>query len=96
MREYAGNNRITSAAMQRTVNTIEEEVFSILFAYIHCGATDIFSMGPTRDYVKWYRTERGRIPPPVSLPVVGGNRKGSLESETVKYSRESHGTRIQD
>jgi hypothetical protein len=29
----------------------------------------------------------------VALRVVGGNKKGSLESETVKYGRESHGTR---
>jgi hypothetical protein len=27
------------------------------------------------------------------LLIVGGDKKGSLESETVKYGRESHGTR---
>jgi hypothetical protein len=32
----------------------------------------------------------------VALRVVGGNEKGSLESETVKYVRESHGTRTRD
>jgi hypothetical protein len=38
--------------MQRAVNTaIEENVFSVWFAYIHCWATDVFSMGPPRDYV---------------------------------------------
>jgi hypothetical protein len=29
----------------------------------------------------------------VTLRVVGGDEKGSLESETVKYGRQSHGTR---
>jgi hypothetical protein len=32
----------------------------------------------------------------VALRVVGGDEKGSLECETVKYGRESHGTRIRD
>jgi hypothetical protein len=40
-----GNNLITSIAMQRAVNTIEEEVFSVWFANIHCWATDMFPMG---------------------------------------------------
>jgi hypothetical protein len=31
-----------------------------------------------------------------TLRVVGGDEKGSLESETVKYGRESHGTRTQE
>jgi hypothetical protein len=50
--EYARNNRITSVAMQWDVNTrIEEEVFSMWFAYIQCWATDVFSMDPFRDYI---------------------------------------------
>jgi hypothetical protein len=32
----------------------------------------------------------------VALQVVGGDKKGSLESETVKYGSEYHGTRIQE
>jgi hypothetical protein len=32
--------------------TVEEEVFSTWFAYIHCWATDVFSNGPPRDYVR--------------------------------------------
>jgi hypothetical protein len=32
----------------------------------------------------------------VSLRVVGGDEKGRLESETVKYGRKFHGTRIQE
>jgi hypothetical protein len=38
--------------MQRAVNTtIEEEVFSMWFAYIHCCETHVFSTGPPRDYI---------------------------------------------
>jgi hypothetical protein len=40
------------------------------------------------DYVWW----RDRIPP-AALRVVGSDRKGSLESERVKYGHEYHGTR---
>jgi hypothetical protein len=32
----------------------------------------------------------------VVLRVVRGDEKGSLEFETVKYGRESHGTRTQE
>jgi hypothetical protein len=36
--------------MQRALNTtIEEEVFPMWFAYIHCWATDVFY--PPRDYL---------------------------------------------
>jgi hypothetical protein len=31
----------------------------------------------------------------VALQVIGGDKKGSLESGTVKYGCESHGTQIQ-
>jgi hypothetical protein len=38
--------------MERAVNTtIEKEVFSMWFAYIHCGANDVFSMEQPRDYI---------------------------------------------
>jgi hypothetical protein len=50
--EYAGHSRITSVAVQRAVNkTVDEEVFPMWFAYIHCWATDVFSMDPPRDYI---------------------------------------------
>jgi hypothetical protein len=32
----------------------------------------------------------------VALRVVGGDKKGSLQSETGKYGRESHGTRVRE
>jgi hypothetical protein len=31
-----------------------------------------------------------------ALRAVGGDEKGSLDSETVKYDRESHGTRTRE
>jgi hypothetical protein len=37
--------------------------------------------------------EAGSNTSTVTLRVVGGDKKGSLESETVKDGRESHGTR---
>jgi hypothetical protein len=47
-----GNNRITYVAMESAVNTtIEEEVFSMWFAYIHFWATNVFSMDPPQDYI---------------------------------------------
>jgi hypothetical protein len=33
---------------------------------------------------------------PVLLCVIGGDKNGSLESETVKYGREFHGTRTRE
>jgi hypothetical protein len=50
--KYAGSNRRTAVSMQRAITTtIEEEVFSMWFAYIHCWATDVFSMRPPRDCI---------------------------------------------
>jgi hypothetical protein len=41
---------------------------------------------------KWSHVEAGSNNSTVSLRVVGGYEKGSLESETVKYDRKSYGT----
>jgi hypothetical protein len=40
--------------------------------------------------------EAGSNTSTVTLRVVGGDEKGSLKSETVKYGRESKGTRTQE
>jgi hypothetical protein len=40
--------------------------------------------------------EAGSNTSTVTLPVVGGDEKGSLKSETVKYGRESQRTRTQE
>jgi hypothetical protein len=48
--------------MQRVVSTtIEEAMFSVWFAYFHCGATDMFSMGPPQDYVSGVETNQIRM-----------------------------------
>jgi hypothetical protein len=41
-------------------------------------------------------TQSGSNVSTVALRVVGGDEKGSLESETEKYGRESHGTRTRE
>jgi hypothetical protein len=42
------------------------------------------------------RVEAGSNTSTVTLRVVGGDKKGSLKSETVKYSRKSQGTRTRE
>jgi hypothetical protein len=42
------------------------------------------------------RVEAGSNTSTVTLRVVGGDEKGSLKSETVKYGRESQGTRTRE
>jgi hypothetical protein len=59
---------------------------------------------PQGDYTRREETSRaepsrvkaGSNTSTVALRVVGGDEKGSLESETVKYNRESQGTRIRE
>jgi hypothetical protein len=42
------------------------------------------------------RVEAGSSTSTVALRVVGGDEKGSLESETVKYGHESQGTQTRE
>jgi hypothetical protein len=42
------------------------------------------------------RVEAGSNTSTIALRVVGGNEKGSLKSETIKYDHELCGTRIQE
>jgi hypothetical protein len=42
------------------------------------------------------RVEAGSNPTTVARRVVGGDEKGSLESETLKYGGESHGSRARE
>jgi hypothetical protein len=60
---------------------------------------NVFSTGPPQWYISSTRVVGSRVEAAsntstVALRVVGGDEKGSLESETVKYGRKSHGTRI--
>jgi hypothetical protein len=42
------------------------------------------------------RVEAGLNTSAIALRVIGGNEKGSLEYETVKYGHESHGTQTRE
>jgi hypothetical protein len=60
----------------------------------------------TRSVLKFYnqdqlvavrsRVEAGSNTSTVALRVVGGDEKGSVESETIKFGHESHGTRTRE
>jgi hypothetical protein len=96
--KYVGNNQITSVSMQRRYNTIvEEKLLSMWIAYIRCWVKEMFSV--TSDpslYNKkstiidsWQlvlRVEVGSNTFTVTLRVVGGDEKGSLNSEKVKVA----------
>jgi hypothetical protein len=47
-------------------------------------------------FLQFPRVEVGSNTSTVDLRVVGGDEKGGLESETVKYSYESHGIRTRE
>jgi hypothetical protein len=47
----------------------------------------------TQSVLYWTRVEAVSNISTVTLRVVGGDEKGSLKSETVKYGHESYGTR---
>jgi hypothetical protein len=52
--------------------------------------------GSNSEYLCGTHVEAGSNTSTVTLRVVGGDEKGSLKSETVKYGRESKGTRTQE
>jgi hypothetical protein len=64
----------------------------------------VFSIGTPQEYIcsqvvirkPVARVESGSNTSTVALRVVGGGEKETLESETVKYGHESHGTRTPD
>jgi hypothetical protein len=52
--------------------------------------------GTSLEFSQLSRVEAGSDISTVALWVIGGNKKGGLESETVKYGRKSHGTQTQE
>jgi hypothetical protein len=83
------------------------ELFSILTDYItftpvgNCEnlknsqaykVTPVVKYNITYEEQKISHVEAGSNTSAVTLPVIEGDERGSLESETVKYDRESHGT----
>jgi hypothetical protein len=79
----APSSYMVSEAMHscRTVMEPLEAVISIRFS-------GIYKIPP--------RVEAGSNTSTVALRVVGGDEKGSLKSETVKYDSKSHGTRTRE
>jgi hypothetical protein len=67
-----------------------DQLFGVV-AYIR------FSLASKREFIREFnsiiRVEAGSNTSTVTLRVVGGDEKGSLKSETVKYGRASQGTR---
>jgi hypothetical protein len=56
----------------------------------------VYTVSDIKDYYVQHKTvprvEAGSNTSTVTLRVVGGDEKGNLESETVKYGHESYGT----
>jgi hypothetical protein len=56
-----------------------------------CALLDLYTISGVGTGVS--RVEAGSNTSTVALRVLGGDEKGSLETETVKYGHEFHGTR---
>jgi hypothetical protein len=71
---------------QRAQSTSQKD----LIYGIHISSECLFSKNYIYSYISC--VEAGSNTSTVTLRVVRGGEKGSLESETVKYCHESHGT----
>jgi hypothetical protein len=95
------NNETTAIAMQqlRKYATVLETLLSsspratlgVLLEAV-CSMLSALSLYLSTDRVQ-FSVEAGSNTSIVNLRVVGGDEKGSLKSETVKYGHESYGTR---
>jgi hypothetical protein len=85
------NNR-TSIARQRISTNASLTIEAVFSAWsMQCGYKEVFSN------MKWRtRAESGSSTSTVTLWVIGGNGKGSLTSEAVKYGREYQGARTRE
>jgi hypothetical protein len=63
----------------------------VLHVWAYCGHHQVH-----RAFTIITRVEAGSNTSTVTLRVIGGDEKGSLKSETVKYGRESLGTRTRE
>jgi hypothetical protein len=75
------------------VNTPLQQYKSCDF-YVYGQCRDVISKG--QGQLRVSRMEAGSNTSTVALRVVGGDEMGSLEYETVKCGRKSHGTRIRE
>jgi hypothetical protein len=66
-----------------------------LEAMISIRFSDSYKKGSSFVNQRETRVEAGSNTSTVTLRVVGGDEKGSLKSETVKYGHESYGTQTQ-
>jgi hypothetical protein len=83
--------------------TLENNIFGCEKVYYNTGAVFSVMWSDLRLYNRSQSEKTVRIPReggveylPVALRVVGGDEKGSLESETVRYGSESHGSRTRE
>jgi hypothetical protein len=74
---------------RQIIDAVTEELLGVVISLR-------FDLSYKRDFVRkfnYYTVEAGSNTYTVTLRVVGGDGKGSLESETVKYCHEYHGPR---
>jgi hypothetical protein len=72
------------------VSTDKQKTFSMVTGDCISGRAE------KNGFMRVARMEAGSNTSTVTLRVVGGDEKGSLKSETVKYGREYQGTRIRE
>jgi hypothetical protein len=87
-RQCLGNHAPATTNTHVTIEALLETVFSAPF--LQGGHKDSWSKNISS------RVEAGSYTSTVALRVVGGDEIGSLESETVKYGCEPHGTRTRE
>jgi hypothetical protein len=86
----------THATIQELPFLCNGEVNTPLQQWLNCWKT-VFSVPPPRKYItrisgSWDNWNTSIV----TLGVVGGDEKGSLKSETVKYGHDSQGTRTRE
>jgi hypothetical protein len=69
---------------------ITDELFEVVVSHRFA---PIYKREFIREFIRNSRVEAGSNTSTVALRVVGGDEKGSLETETGKCGHESHGTR---
>jgi hypothetical protein len=67
---------------------------AIIRCFVYAKTVALYNMYKMLPYL-YTRVEAGSDTSTVTLRVVGGDEKGSLKTETVKYCHESYGTRTQ-
>jgi hypothetical protein len=80
------SKHVPANTQQMRISTAKQRMFSVLWS-----DPRLYNERPTTDVHS--SVEAGSNTSTVALRVVGGDKKGSLESEAVKCGSESHGTR---